>query len=1020
MAPDTVTPSAGSPRRAGVDGNLTAGLDYLARSAPPLVNGAPPEFAAAARRAFRITGIGRDDKFGAALERNAGLASENFVLPTVGLLTGLHEFGSPLSFTVDGTSGRVGVSIGVWTARADLPATQMDERAGVLAAVLRSLYPVVTLEPDVAAAVRLPEAALVLGIPSVIAPTPSDAVVPIDRAIRSLATDDYRVVVLAQPLTAHRVDDLRDEVISEMRWVQAAAHAESLPSPLATDYLELLKRQLATMTEAASTGAWRTAVYLCGTASSLARLEGVWRSTFSGAKSVPEPVRVHRLAGVAGWAQRWALPEVAGAAGTTYLRRPFELQSVLTSAQLAAYIHLPEQEAPGFAVDAVARFDSVVAGPCARAADDGVLLGHVVHAERVTSEPMWIPLTALTKHVLVTGVTGSGKTTTTRHLLTELARRNVPFLVVEPAKAEYRALAQLPELAGRLKIFTVGDESVGPLRINPLAASPGSSVSMHVDLLKSLFSASFGLWPPLPQILERCLHELYADYGWDLATNTNRRLLERRDADGADCDGWDAAFPTLTELHEAVDRYIGELGYQGEVTANMRAALSTRIIGLTVGGKGAALDTRRSTPTEELFDTPAVLELERLADPDDQAFVIGLLMIRLIEHRRTAGPSSQLRHLLVIEEAHRLLARAEATDTGNPRAKAVETFTNLLAEIRSYGQGVLVADQVPVKLAPEVVKNTNLKITHRLVADDDRAALAAAMVMNERQHRALATLAPGRAAVFAEGQDAPVLLAMTPHAPLAPVGDAQVRFTLPDESSCDAACAGRPATSIVPTPELERAFARVAQSLIADAGAVERNLPELHLDIRMGTADEHGVDCVLRRLARLWADRRGRQQGWTFAATAAIGSSLATALTGDTNDSDGSARAFATAVVDASRRTSDPYALCDVICPDGTCLYRHAAAAVLESAPDPVVAAPYEPDEAQRIWLRATDVATSATEFPSSSLTGETWVAVQRSALTTSLCLAQQALATRSDVPSRLRLRLLGDVIGRAPHGATQ
>ena len=255
---------------------------------------------------------------------------------------------------------------------------------------------------------------------------------------------------------------------------------------------------------------------------------------------------------------------------------------------------------------------------------------------------------------------------------------------------------------------------------------------------------------------------------------------------------------------------------------------------------------RSPSPSAELLAHPTVLELEAIGDEGDKAFLIGLLLVRLVEHRRAAGQAPDLVHLLVIEEAHRLLGNVPAQNSeeaANPRGQAVETFTNLLAEIRAYGQGVIIADQVPVRLAPEVLKNTNLKVAHRTVAADDRAALAGTMAMEEDQARALTTLEVGEAAVFSAGDDAPLLV----HVPLVKdqLPDAQprdedvARHMAAWQSSelaarlsvarafCPETCAGAPsacqaARSIVDDEYVQRTFARVVLSTAEEPGALDR------------------------------------------------------------------------------------------------------------------------------------------------------------------------------------------------------
>ena len=201
------------------------------------------------------------------------------------------------------------------------------------------------------------------------------------------------------------------------------------------------------------------------------------------------------------------------------------------------------------------------------------------------------------------------------------------------------------------------------------------------------------MWVPLPQVLEKCLIAIYQDRGWDVVSSRNPRLED---------DNWDAAaFPTLADLVSKVEEVVPTLGFDPEATGRILASLTSRLNGLRSGGKGRMLDVQQSFAIEDLLQHPTVLELEGMGDDDDKAFLIGLLLIRLFEYRSKHGNKS-IQHLLVIEEAHRLLtnvSRNTNQEQSDPRGKAVETFTNLLSEIRAYGQGIIIADQVPTKLA---------------------------------------------------------------------------------------------------------------------------------------------------------------------------------------------------------------------------------------------------------------------------------------------------------------------------------
>ncbi len=252
-------------------------------------------------------------------------------------------------------------------------------------------------------------------------------------------------------------------------------------------------------------------------------------------------------------------------------------------------------------------------------------------------------------------------------------------------------------------------------------------------------------------VLEEALVDVYAERGWPVrdegmdATSQCHGTLERG-----------ALMPDLRTLHDRVEQVLQRKGYGQEIQSNMGAALRSRLNSLLMGQKGALLDTRHSTPAELLFSRPAVIELHQLGDDEEKSFVMALLFVLLCEHaevrQQELSPSQrgQLQHLTLIEEAHRLLAAPRGSvgaEGADARGKAVQMFTDLLAEMRAYGEGFIVADQIPTKLAPEILKNTALKITHRLASPDDRQAIGGACNLSLEQISALNLLTPGQAVV---------------------------------------------------------------------------------------------------------------------------------------------------------------------------------------------------------------------------------------------------------------------------------
>jgi DNA helicase HerA-like ATPase len=427
--------------------------------------------------------------------------------------------------------------------------------------------------------------------------------------------------------------------------------------------------------------------------------------------------------------------------------------TVLNSERLGVLCNLPTREFHGYYVDRFVEFDAHDRLIGTRSAPIAIGEIKVAGTDALPADNGYaVEKNDLTRHALIVGITGGGKTNTSKSILSTLwAKEKVPFLVIESAKREYWELRNIKGFED-LTIFTLGDESTRtavPYRINPFEANPGVSLQTHIDYLLAAFKAAFDLYPPAPYILEQAVYEVYADRGWDTVENTNRYGLTR--------------YPTLSDLYDKIEVVVDRLGYHAEVKSNVKAALSARIYSLMIGGKGTMLDTATSVPIERLLSSPVVLELEDLGDDETKSFVIGVLLVQLYEHRKsqmTSG-SKTLSHILLVEEAHRLLKNVPETgEGGNTRARAVEFFCNMLAEIRTYGQGIIIADQIPTKLAPDTIKNTNLKIVHRTVAQDDRETIGGAMNMSEAQIEYLSSLKRGYAAVYAEGDNRPKLVKM--------------------------------------------------------------------------------------------------------------------------------------------------------------------------------------------------------------------------------------------------------------------
>jgi DNA helicase HerA-like ATPase len=418
---------------------------------------------------------------------------------------------------------------------------------------------------------------------------------------------------------------------------------------------------------------------------------------------------------------------------------------------LAALAQVPATEIPGVRLVQRSTFDVTLEGSGPGGERTGFELGTILDRDGLPAAPLRIRPDTLNRHAFVCGSTGAGKSQTVRTLLEELARAAdpVPWLVIEPAKAEYARMAGRLQGHSEVLVIRPGDLDALPGSLNPLEPEPGFPLQTHIDLVRALFLAAFEAIEPFPQVLAHALNRCYRELDWDvtLGEPRNRAIRPR--------------YPTLGDLQRAALNVVDEIGYGDEMAADVRGFIDVRIGSLRLGTPGRFFEGGHPLDVADLMRRNTVLELEDIGNDQDKAFFIGTILIRLIEYLRiksaSFGPQVRLRHVTVIEEAHRLLKRAER---GSPAAHAVEMFAGLLAEIRAYGEGIVVAEQIPAKIVPDVVKNSALKIVHRLPAHDDRQSVGATMNLTEEQSRHLVTLTPGLAAVFTDGMDNPVLAAM--------------------------------------------------------------------------------------------------------------------------------------------------------------------------------------------------------------------------------------------------------------------
>ncbi len=503
-----------------------------------------------------------------------------------------------------------------------------------------------------------------------------------------------------------------------------------------------------------SKGMFRTAMYVCAKEqATYDRLTRSVLSIFQGNEPTMTPLRVDKLEVAAKTlpfcmrrferhysdASRELVYSVPYVPGT---REVFGA-SWLSTKELSLIAGLPSKELPGIKIRKSVDFALNTADTTGKGSV--LTLGHIIqHGRELPHKQVELPLADLTKHVFVTGVTGAGKTTTCMKLLLE---SKLPFMVIEPAKTEYRALHALDD---SIEYYILGREDLTPFRLNPFElVSSAENLTGHISTLNATLGAVFPMEAAMPYLVEEAIIKAYKGKGWDIHTGDNF-LVDEPWALGSD------AWPTFGDMIAELEGVIKSKGMGKEFEEKYLGSLVGRLSNLTLGVKGRMLNTRHSLDFDQLLNKRVVIELEELKDEQDKALFMGLILTRLAEcmkHRHRRSP--EFRHLTLVEEAHRLLSRTEPGDAGSKKL-GVETFANLLAEVRKYGEGLIIADQIPNKLVSDVIKNTHTKIVHRLFSADDRNTIGDAMGLSDEQKDFLPLLQTGETVLYCGGWHAPV------------------------------------------------------------------------------------------------------------------------------------------------------------------------------------------------------------------------------------------------------------------------
>lgn len=417
----------------------------------------------------------------------------------------------------------------------------------------------------------------------------------------------------------------------------------------------------------------------------------------------------------------------------------------LSGKELAYSLNFPQKSVAGLPVIECAEFGrNVVSYEPVKNADCMLNIGNIFHMNRTESALVRLTKKSLCSHTFITGSTGSGKSNTVYQILNEALEQDIKFLVIEPAKGEYKQIfGNDPDV----NVYGTNPYVSQLLRLNPFSFPQGIHIFEHLDRLVEIFNVCWPMYAAMPAVMKNAIEKSYLDCGWDLIRSVNKY--------------GEAIYPTFADVAQNIKLIIESSEYDAENKGAYKGSLLTRLESLTNGINGTIFTVDEIEP-KKLFEENVIVDLSRVGSTETKSLIMGMLVLKLQEYRmtKTEKINSDLKHITVLEEAHNILRRTsfeQSSEGSNLTGKSVEMISNAIAEMRTYGEGFIIVDQAPGLLDMSAIRNTNTKIIMRLPDFSDRELVGRAANLNDDQIAELAKLPCGVAAVYQNEWIQPVL-----------------------------------------------------------------------------------------------------------------------------------------------------------------------------------------------------------------------------------------------------------------------
>lgn len=517
--------------------------------------------------------------------------------------------------------------------------------------------------------------------------------------------------------------------------------------------LEKVDHHLERVNEARTYGGWQTAAYFIGdSAASSESLASIFLGLMRGSRSSTEDFALTTWQSqnkrvVLDWLATLTHPRLTPAFSEGINIDYLTPATLVSGKEMAIQLSLPRRSTSTVAVLQTQAFGRKVqrldSNRERTRADREISLGSIRHLWNDLPQTINLDVNQLASHLFVTGSTGAGKSSTIYELLSQLGRHQVPFMVIEPAKGEYKHM-----FGHRSDVRVLGSNAKYSelLRINPFRFSDETHVLEHIDRLVEIFTMCWPMYAAMPAILKEAILQSYSECGWNMVSSVNRFTP--------------ALFPTFNDLLVQLKAVIDDSAYSQELKSNYTGSLVTRVKSLTNGLNGLIF-CGEEIDNAELFDRNVIVDLSRIGSQETKSLIMGILVIRLSEHRAAfSGMNQPLKHVTVLEEAHNILKRSISGGGGEGNditGKSVEMLSNAIAEMRTWGEGFIIADQSPYAVDISAIRNTNTKIIMRLPDEADRRIAGKSAGLNDDQLDELARLPKGVALVYQNDWLEPVL-----------------------------------------------------------------------------------------------------------------------------------------------------------------------------------------------------------------------------------------------------------------------